>query len=181
LSSLFGNKLVKKTNSLQLLHVGDRSLYKNFPEIAEAVISANRETNLRVVGGGSPTPSELNFALRAQDNGSSIKFLGSMSDDVLEDEYRKADFTVIGSRKEGFGYPFVESLTRGTPVIARSPNMWREFPFVISQSKLNFNADQILELNDIATSAKQVIELWDRLKSVQNSSINKLNLLLGSL
>jgi hypothetical protein len=134
-----------------------------------------------VVGGGSPTPLELNFALRAQVNGSSIKFLGSISDDDLENEYRKADFTVIGSRKEGFGFPFVESLTRGTPVIAKSPNMWREFPFVISQSELNFNADQILEMNDTATSTKHVIELWDRLKAVQNNSKDKLNLLLGSL
>jgi hypothetical protein len=181
LLSFFGSKSVEETNSLQLLHIGDRSFYKNFSEVAEAVISANMVTNLRVVGGGSPTPLELGLALRAQENGNSIIFLGSISDDDLENEYHKADFTVIGSRKEGFGFAFVESLTRGTPVIARSPNMWGEFPFVISQIKLNFDDDQILEMKSTAISSSNVIELWDRLNLVRTNSLDKLNILFGGL
>ena len=181
LQFLFSAKAVEKSKTLQLVHIGDRTFYKNFQEVAEAVIIAKTKTILRVVGGGSPTSLEINLATKARLKGNSIEFVGSISDYDLENEYRSADFTVIGSRKEGFGFAFVESLTRGTKVIAKSPNMWKEFPFVISQSELNLDDDQILNMKFAAPSPEDVIALWHRLHAMRKTSIDKLNALDGSL
>jgi hypothetical protein len=181
LQSLFSAKTVGTAKSLQLVHIGDRFFYKNFLEVAEAVVSAKIKTNLRVVGGGSPTSLEIDLASRAELNGNSIEFLGSISAVNLENEYRNSDFTVVASRKEGFGFPFVESLTRGTKVIAKSPNMWEGFPFVISQSKLNFDDDQILDMKVSVPSNEYVMALWHRLSGMRKISIDKLNALDRSL
>jgi hypothetical protein len=55
--------------------------------------------------------------------------------------------------------------------------MWGEFPFVFSQSKLNFDADQILEGKADALSVECVRDLWDKLDCMRKNSINTLNAL----
>jgi hypothetical protein len=170
-----------KSKLLNLIHVGERFYYKNFVEVAHAVINAKTKTSLRVLGGGIPSAAEIKLAELARENGNSIKFLGSVNQKELDSEYKNADFTVIGSEKEGFGYAFVESLTRGTPVIAKAPNMWSNIPLVLSQESLNFDSDYILGFREDSMNHLELLSLWEVLNYKILNSINTFNSLKSQL
>jgi hypothetical protein len=155
-----------------LIHVGERFYYKNFIEAASAVISSPFPTNLRVIGGGSPTKEEFELAAAADKNGNSITFLGFLTEDQLEKEYANADFTLIATRKEGYGYSYVESLIRGTPVIAKSPNMWEELPGIISQDNIDLSILRSNEKISQELEAASIKYLWEKLSAKNEESIS---------
>jgi glycosyltransferase involved in cell wall biosynthesis len=46
-----------------------------------------------------------------------VHLLGSLPDDALDQEYKKADLFVLPSHFEGYGMAFAEALSRGLPVV----------------------------------------------------------------
>jgi glycosyltransferase involved in cell wall biosynthesis len=59
--------------------------------------------------------------------GRRIKFLGVVPDSRLCELYRKATFTVYPSLYEGFGFPVLDSLRHGTPVVSGFNSSLQEF------------------------------------------------------
>lgn len=73
---------------------------------------------LHIVGEGS-LRTELEQLVLSLDLGDTVRFYGRVSDQVLQNLYAAADFTVVPSLAlEGFGMAVVESLALGTPVLA---------------------------------------------------------------
>jgi phosphatidylinositol alpha-1,6-mannosyltransferase len=76
------------------------------PEIARSYL---------VVGEGTDRPR---LERLAHGLGVPVTFYGRAPDDELADLYRACDLFVMPSRKEGFGYVFIEAMACGLPVVA---------------------------------------------------------------
>jgi glycosyltransferase involved in cell wall biosynthesis len=65
--------------------------------------------------------------MRRRDKGREIRFLGNVSDRRLCQAYRQAAFTIYPSLYEGFGFPVLDSLWHGTPVLSGYNSSLQEF------------------------------------------------------
>jgi glycosyltransferase involved in cell wall biosynthesis len=65
--------------------------------------------------------------LRRRAQGRQMQFLGMVSDGRLCEAYRQATFTVYPSLYEGFGFPVLDSLWHGTPVLCSFNSSLQEF------------------------------------------------------
>jgi glycosyltransferase involved in cell wall biosynthesis len=70
---------------------------------------------------------DLSRLRRSSAGGRQIRFLGMVSDAELCKLFRQATFAVYPSLYEGFGYPVLDSLLHGTPVLSSFHSSLQEF------------------------------------------------------
>jgi glycosyltransferase involved in cell wall biosynthesis len=103
-----------------LLHVGNNWFYKNLEGIirALAVLRAGSRQGgpVLVKVGKGLTVEQRRLALELGVAGR-IREVGILSDEELADIYRAADVLVFPSLWEGFGWPPLEAMASGTPVV----------------------------------------------------------------
>ncbi len=99
----------------EVLFVGQRSRYKNFASLVNA-LSELPDLRLCCIGGGAFTRREVVFLERIIPG--RYKHLGPLSNADLNAAYNNAYCLVYPSVYEGFGIPIVESMRAGCPVIA---------------------------------------------------------------
>jgi len=102
-----------------LLYVGSRFAYKNFDGLLRAFARAqlDREFDLVVLGGGSPTAEETALIRELRIN-ERVHFLPAVSDALLAQTYSQAHLFVYPSLYEGFGFPPLEAMSLNCPVLA---------------------------------------------------------------
>jgi glycosyltransferase involved in cell wall biosynthesis len=103
-----------------ILYVGQRSGYKNFSSVIEAVASDPEiKKNFRIIafGGGSFTETEKKSLDRLGFSGGMVVQTAG-GDALLADYYAKASALVYPSQYEGFGIPPLEAMSYGCPVVA---------------------------------------------------------------
>jgi glycosyltransferase involved in cell wall biosynthesis len=102
-----------------LLFVGSRAAYKNFDALLRAFKSSglDRDLLLLVAGGGPLSPAERALA-RELHLGSSLVVIPQIPDAYLAEAYAAATLLVYPSRCEGFGFPPLEAMAAGCPVLA---------------------------------------------------------------
>lgn len=100
------------------LYVGDRTSYKNFYFLVEAISPVLRTNpyHLLCYGGGTLSDSELFFIEKLGIKNKVIHMNGD--DDTLRLCYQKAMALIYPSLYEGFGIPIIEALHEKCPVIA---------------------------------------------------------------
>lgn len=101
-----------------LLYVGQRAPHKNFGTLLEAyggTPGVHRALRLHCFGGGPFTEAELAAARRLGVDSRLSQSSGP--DEVLANLYRFARALVYPSRYEGFGFPVLEAMGYGCPVI----------------------------------------------------------------
>lgn len=100
------------------LYVGDRTSYKNFYFLIEAIspILRTNPYHLLCYGGGTLSDSELFFIEKLGIKNKVIHMSGE--DDTLRLCYQKAMALIYPSLYEGFGIPIIEALHEKCPVIA---------------------------------------------------------------
>jgi len=91
------------------LFVGRLAASKHVDVVVRACTTMNMP--LKIVGSGNPLEYLKSIA------GPSVEFLGSVSDDVLNDLYAKAKMVIYPAEDEDFGMIPVEAMAYGTPVI----------------------------------------------------------------
>jgi glycosyltransferase involved in cell wall biosynthesis len=103
-----------------LLMVGEYSRRKGYREafaVAGALAELGYPHRLRVVGRIAPwVRPALDALVAAAPAPDRIELLGFVEDVVAE--YRRAEVLVMTSRYEGFGFPVLEAMACGTPVVA---------------------------------------------------------------
>lgn len=97
-----------------VLFVGQRSGYKNFRLVTEAM-TLLPDIELLCVGGGRLEPQELRRLPPATRN--RIRHLGFVDDQNLNRLYNQALCLVYPSSYEGFGIPVAEAMKAGCPVV----------------------------------------------------------------
>jgi glycosyltransferase involved in cell wall biosynthesis len=98
-------------------------LFKWFLETA----ALQKDTELWWVG---PNGWLLDLAparMRTSERGRRIRFLGVVSDRRLCELYQQARFTIYPSLYEGFGFPVLDSLRHGAPVVCSYNSSLKEF------------------------------------------------------
>jgi len=103
-----------------VLQVATKGRYKNTPVLLQAFAQLRaRVPDVTLVRIGTPFyPDEAALAERLG-IGASIRHLGTIGDDqTLAEWYNAADVLVFPSIWEGFGWPPLESMACGTPVVA---------------------------------------------------------------
>jgi len=101
-----------------ILHVaGNNTFYKNRRGVIEIFkgIHKSREISLKMVG--APPDAALLEAARISGVASDIEFLPNVSEATLSALYQKASFLLFPSLYEGFGWPPLEAMAQGCPVI----------------------------------------------------------------
>lgn len=114
----------------QVLYVGRSDPYKNLAGLITAFAQARRVApfplRLRIVGASDPRypePAALVHELALTD---AVEWTGYVDDATLVEAYRGADVLVLPSRFEGFGFPVVEAMACGTPVVCSDIPVLRE-------------------------------------------------------
>lgn len=109
-----------------LLHVGTFSYRKNIPTLLRAIAHLRSKgkwgTRQLVLAGsersGMKGAQEIYETLRELDLESSVIVTGHVPDEHVPGLYAHASVLVMPSLYEGFGFPVLESMAVGTPVIA---------------------------------------------------------------
>ncbi len=110
-----GNPPTDPAQPPYVLFVGGRASYKNF-SLAVRATEAVAGHELFVVGGGKLSTSELDILRERLPNRHRI--FETPTDEMLCDLYRGATALAYLSRFEGFGFPPLEAMASGCPVIA---------------------------------------------------------------
>ena len=109
-----------------LLHVGTLSSRKNIPTLLHAFAhlrSQGKRAPDQLVLAGQESPglagaAEIRESIRELDLADSVVFAGHVPDERLPGLYAHACVLVMPSLYEGFGFPILESMAVGTPVVA---------------------------------------------------------------
>lgn len=110
-----------------LLHVGTGIFYKNVAATLEtlyALRASGLEAKIAIVGAPlGDRDRELCRRLRLND---AVRELGTVDDQRLVELYNAADVLLFPSFAEGFGWPVLEAMACGTPVVASDIPALRE-------------------------------------------------------
>ena len=99
------------------LYVGATEPHKDVPALLEAWRDlVDIDLDLAIVG--QPGRDHERVAASARAAGGKVHVVGRVSQDALEVWYAHARVFVFPSRTEGFGYPPLEAMKRGVPVVA---------------------------------------------------------------
>ncbi|EMI20067.1 mannosyltransferase B [Rhodopirellula maiorica SM1] len=143
------------------LFIGQRTGYKNFPCLLDAMQSAHwpSDAQLNVVGPRFSSAEEL--LIRSLNLTNRIRNLGHLSTEQLRNEYRTSRCLVFPSFQEGFGLPCLESQSLGCPLVCSDIAVFHE---VAGEAALFFDprlgeqlAEQVKRVGDPAVR-KQLIE-----------------------
>lgn len=104
-----------------ILYVGRCDPYKNLVNLIEAFAIARaqspRPLRLTIIGSADPRYPEAENRIRELGLNAHVNRVGYQSTQELVRAYQAAAATILPSRYEGFGFPVVESMACGTPVI----------------------------------------------------------------
>lgn len=102
-----------------ILHVGHTGSYKNIPALFHTLqILKSQGQNVKLLKAGTPFTAEQNELIQSLGLEREVSHLGKVSDEELPALYRHASALVMPSFDEGFGFPVLEAMSLGTPVIA---------------------------------------------------------------
>ena len=110
-----------------LLYVGINKPHKNLPRLIEAYAGLGAGTPPLVIAG--PLDARFPQAQRAAERlglQGRVHFLGRVAEAELARLYQHATLLVLPSLAEGFGFPVLEAMSAGTPVVCSDLPVLRE-------------------------------------------------------
>lgn len=113
-----------------ILYVGRSDPYKNLTVLVESLALLRGTTpfpiQLRIVGPRDPRYPEAQARVAALGLEALVSWVGYQDSAALIASYQEADLVVLPSRYEGFGFPVVEAMACGTPVVCSDIPVLRE-------------------------------------------------------
>jgi len=172
-----------------LLYIGRLDIHKridNLIRVTAELYSRDKEVTLKIVGPDwKGIKSSLVRLANSLDISNRVKFLGSVTEDVLIEEMKKANCFVSASEYEGFGISAVEAMASGTFCVLNkidSFNMFltnKKYGFLVDFSNVQSASDSIElllnksleELRDIENEAKRDVTkyCWENVVKDLNS------------
>jgi len=138
---------------IRVLHVGHCAFYKNVEAAIRVVAALSRRLEhpieLVKVGGAFSGPQrDLISRLRLDDQ---VRELGVVAAADLPRVYRSADMLLMPSLHEGFGFPVLEAMACGTPVVASNAG---SLPEVVGDAGLMAGA---LDIDGLVEASVRVL------------------------
>lgn len=103
-----------------LLHIGGNQWYKNRVGVVAlylAYCQATPAPRPLCMVGWEPEPDAAALAQAAREAGGTVHWLGEIPTDCVHAVYSLASALVFPSHEEGFGWPIIEAMACGTPVL----------------------------------------------------------------
>jgi len=114
-------------DNIGILHVGSTIARKRIDILLRVFNSLRREfPAAKLIRIGGPFTESQSALIEQLNLAESIIVLSNISRDVLASIYRRATLVLQPSEREGFGFPVVEAMACGTPVVASDINVLRE-------------------------------------------------------
>src|SRR5260221_1639689 len=174
---LFGKTKGIDLSEGYILHVGGNQWYKNRMGVIEIYNSWRNITNkkLPLLMIGKNATIELNKKKELSKYTKDILFLSDITDEQLQLAYSGASLLLFPSLAEGFGWPIVEAMASGCPVITTNEAPMTEVAgaaaFLIMRMP-EISADIIAWADEAALVVNQVVNLSPpTLESVVNAGI----------
>lgn len=134
-----------------LFHPGHTQSYKNIPALFYALAEIYKSgQDIRLVKTGTPFTQEQEELAERLGVKSLIHHLGKVPSECLPEIYRAADVLLLPSHDEGFGFPALEAMKCGLPVVASNRG---------SLPELVREAGILTEPDDYTAMAKSVVTL----------------------
>ncbi len=164
-----------------LLYVGSRAGYKNFGLLLEAFSRSGLAESYRLLAvGGGTFSAEEQERIASLGLSRSITLVPKGNDTVLARAYRSAALFIYPSLYEGFGFPPLEAMSMGCPVLV---NRTSSLPEVCGDAAFYFEASGADELAAILVSTvsdsqglmakcklgEQRVHLYDWRRSAQST------------
>ena len=146
-----------------LLYVGIRASFKNFNGLLRAFYETGLKDSmdLLVLGGGPLTADEKDLIAEWKMSDSVIS-MPRVSDGLLAEAYAGARLFVYPSWNEGFGFPPLEAMTLGCPVLATNrssvPEICHDAPFYFDPADQESFNDALLRAVHDEDDRKQAVE-----------------------
>jgi glycosyltransferase involved in cell wall biosynthesis len=138
-----------------LLYVGSRTDYKNFILLLEAYAQARLAEDYRLIAvGGFPSAAEETRITQLGVTGR-VCLMPRASDRALANLYRNASLFVYPSLYEGFGFPPLEAMSLGCPVLA---NRTSSIPEICGKAAFYFQSQDPAELAAALISTLQDVD-----------------------
>lgn len=148
-----------------LLYVGNVKPHKNIPTLLRAfagVRSRFPELNLVFAGGSCLRDSGLETLSLQLGCSKSIRDLGQLSEPDLVTAYNGADVVVLPSLYEGFGFPALEAMACGVPVVVSNggalPEVVGDAAIVVEATQHEQFSAAILELLENSEKRSELIQ-----------------------
>jgi glycosyltransferase involved in cell wall biosynthesis len=160
-----------------ILHVSDLSYRKNIPALLRAVAhlrSGRKWGDRQVVLAGSESPgmfgaAEARDVIGQLELQETVILTGRVPDEHLPGLYAHAALLVMPSLYEGFGFPVVESMAAGTPVVASNssslPEVAGDAAILVPPQSVEALANAISEVLENGTLSEEM-----RRKGVKQAS-----------
>jgi alpha-1,3-rhamnosyl/mannosyltransferase len=144
----------KPRDRATILSVSTGAPYKNQRAVVEVLarVAARSERPVRLVRVGPPLPAEEAERLRRHRLSDMVVELGRVSERALSEAYRGADVLIHPSLYEGFGWPPLEAMASGLPVVTST---WASLTEVTDGAALE--ADP-LDYDGLADCVLRIIE-----------------------
>lgn len=152
-----------------VLHVGTFSYRKNIPILLEAVARLRTRGKWQrrqlVLAGSGDTPlkggQQILDSIRDLDLGSEVVLTGRILDEHMPGLYANASMLIMPSLYEGFGFPVLEAMASGTPVICTNTS---SLPEVGGDAALYFPPRDVDSLADAMENLMQSPSLTEQLR-----------------
>ena len=101
-----------------ILHVaGNNNFYKNRTGVIAVLAAIRRSVPVRLKLVGAPPDTALRRQIESAGMSAAVDFLPNVSEAELAELYRQAAFLLFPSTYEGFGWPPLEAMACGCPVV----------------------------------------------------------------
>ena len=128
---------------------GHEELIAAWPRVVERVPGAE----LWIAGGGDDR-ARLEQCARDRGAGAAVRFLGRVSDEELEDLYRRAALFAMPSQQEGFGLVYAEAMWHGLPCIGSSAD-------AAGQVIVHGETGRLVPYGEVAALAESLVSLLE--------------------
>jgi glycosyltransferase involved in cell wall biosynthesis len=103
-----------------ILHVGNNAWYKNRAAVIRIFACVRCEVPSKLILVGPPADRELQHLIQSLGIGKDVRFESNLGNAELLDQYSKASLLLFPSLYEGFGWPPLEAMACGCPVVTSS-------------------------------------------------------------
>lgn len=126
-----------------ILHVGNNGFYKNRVGVVRIFDRIRSETGCRLVLAGPPPDKIIQSTIRERSLDRDVEFVVDPDDAEIRSLYRMARLLLFPSCYEGFGWPPLEAMAWGCPVVcSRSGSL----PEVVGKAALTADVENEAEL-----------------------------------